>query len=383
MGCGNSVLEKRKVIVVGGGYVGTSAAKELDSLCDVTLVTPNDQMEHKWAYMRACVVPGWEEATRVPLDKLLKRGTIVRGQVVSVVDGSVTLASGEVLTADNIILAQGYGTGNLPGGTPNDTADSASFKKRLQEKQVAISAADTILIIGGGPVGVELAGEIKAQFPQKTVKLVHSQNKLLSNSQPPMIEAAVIKLKTTLEDMGIEVMLNTRVSNLPTPEHGDGFIHGSATYELSDGSSVTADLAVVCVGGAKLGPNLVSADSVDEHNRIKVNASLQVEGFPTVFAVGDCNNIPETKLGYFGEMQAAVAVKNLQKLAHGKKLDVYKPAGGETKYGVMVIPLGPTRGVTGMGGNVVGDFVTSKMKGKGLFKKKVFGAVNATPPSIA
>jgi NADH dehydrogenase FAD-containing subunit len=382
MGCGSSAIANRKVIVVGGGYAGTAAAKELDSLCDVTLITENDDMEHKWAYMRACVVPGWEKVTRVPLDKLLKKGKVLRGKVISVTDGSVTLESGEVLSADNVILAQGYGSGNLPGGTPSDTADSASFKKRLQEKQAAISAADTILIIGGGPVGVELAGEIQAHFPNKTVKLVHSNAKLLSNSQPPMIDAAVTKLAATMAEMGIEVVLNARVSNLPKPENGDGFIHGSRTYELSNGTSVSADLAVVCIGGMKNDSNLVPANCVDEHNRIKVNASLQVEGLPTAFAIGDCNNVPETKLGYYGGLQAAVAVKNIQKLLQGKKMDDYKPAGGDTQHGVMFIPLGPSRGVVGMGKTVMGDFMTSKIKGKGLFKKKVFAGVNAAVPSV-
>ena len=57
MGCGSSIIENRKVIVVGGGYAGTVAARKLDPLCDVTLITPNDDMEHKLAYLRACVVP--------------------------------------------------------------------------------------------------------------------------------------------------------------------------------------------------------------------------------------------------------------------------------------------------------------------------------------
>ena len=230
-------------------------------------------------------------------------------------------------------------------------------------------------------MGVELSGEIKAHFPNKTVKLVHSNAKLLSNSQPPMVDASLTKLNSTLQDMGIEVILNARVSNLPKPENGDGFIHGSKSYELSNGLSVKADLAVVCIGGMKSDTSLVAAECVDEDNRIKVNESLQVDGLSTVFCVGDANNVKETKLGYFGGLQAAVAVKNIKKLAQNEKLTVYKPAGGDTQYGVMMIPLGPSRGVIGMGKNVMGDFMTSKIKGQGLFKKKVFAGVNATVPS--
>jgi NADH dehydrogenase FAD-containing subunit len=380
MGCGSSSLENKKVIVVGGGYTGTTAAKELDGLCDVTLITPNDQLEHKWAYMRASVVSGWEKVTRVPLDKLLKRGKIIRGSVTAVSDGSVTLASGKVLTADSIILAHGYGTANLPGGTPTTTTDSASFMAYLKEKQKAVSAAKTILIAGGGPVGVELAGEIIAQYPNKSVKLVHSRSTLLSNSQPPMSEKMTTKLTSAMQEMGVEVILNAKVTNLPSPAGGDGFVHGKQSYSLSNGTTIDADLAVVCIGGEKQESNIVA--SVDKDNRVKVLKTLQVEGMPTVFCVGDANNVKETKLGYYGQMQAAVAVKNIQKLAQDKQLAEYKPSGGEAEFGTMFIPLGPKRGVGGAGKNVMGDFLVSKIKGKGLFKNKVFGGVNAVAPAV-
>ena len=381
MGCGSSVIaEKKKVIVVGAGYTGTTAAKALDSTHDVILISPNEELHHKWAYMRACVVPGWEKITRVPLNKLLKNGKIIQGQVTSVADGSVTLESGEVLTADNIILAHGYGTSNLPGGTPAKVTSSAEFMTCLKEKQIAVSEAESIVIIGGGPVGVELAGEIIAQYPQKSVKLVHSNEKLLSNSQPPMKDEMVAKLASSLKEMGVEVILNARVTNLTMPDDGDGFIHGPCSYSLSNGRSVSADLAVVCIGGGKLVSNIVTA--VDDNNRVKVLKTLAVEGMPNVFCVGDANNVNETKLGYYGQLQAAVAVKNIHKMAQGKQLEEYKPAGGESNFGTMFIPLGPKRGVGGMGKNVMGDFMVSLAKGKGLFKKKVFSSVNATVPEV-
>lgn len=381
MGCGSSSEEKKKVIVVGAGYTGTTAAKELDSFCDVTLISPNEEMHHKWAYMRASVVPGWEKVTRVPLNKLLKNGKIIRGEVTSVSDGSVTLASGEVHTADNIILAHGYGSSNLPGGTPARVKSSDEFMGCLRQKQQAVSDADSIIIIGGGPVGVELAGEIMAHHPKKSVKLVHSRPKLLSNSQPPMSDEMVTKLTTSLQEMGVDVILDAKVTNLTIPDDGDGFIHGLHSYPLSNGRSLSADLAVVCMGSGKQDSNIVT--TVDEHNRVKVLKTLQVEGMPSVFCVGDANNVNETKLGYYGQVQAAVAAKNIQKMSQGKKLDEYKPAGGESRFGTMFIPLGPKRGVGGVGDKVMGDFAVSLIKGKGLFRKKVFSGVNAVVPEVS
>ena len=134
-------------------------------------------------------------------------------------DSSVTLADGTTLPVYFVVLAHGYGSGNLPGGTPTDTADSASFKTKLKEKQAAIREAQTILIVGGGSVGVELSGEIKSFYPGKTMKMVHSQSSLLSNSQPPLIEAALEQVNSQMEALDIEVTLGTRLSEMSTPKN--------------------------------------------------------------------------------------------------------------------------------------------------------------------
>lgn len=63
---------------------------------------------------------------------------------------------------------------------------------------------------------------------------------------------------------------------------------------------------------------------------VQVLPTLQVEGFPKVFAVGDCNNVAETKLGYLAALQAKVAAANITALAFStaSQLKDYKPAGG-------------------------------------------------------
>ena len=82
-------------------------AKGLDSSFDVTLIEPQDALHHKIGALRGAVVPGWENRVRVPLDRLLKRGKIIRSAVKSVNSGEVILADGTKLNADFIILAHG------------------------------------------------------------------------------------------------------------------------------------------------------------------------------------------------------------------------------------------------------------------------------------
>jgi NADH dehydrogenase FAD-containing subunit len=155
---GASQGKDKSVIIVGGGYAGTTVAKGLDAYCKVTLIEKSDSMTHKYAMPRACVVPGWEEATRVPLDKILKNGTILRADVTKVEGNTVTFTDGNTLTGDFIVLAHGGGLVTFPSGPIAETPDGSSLKKKLKEKQELIKEKDKILIVGGGPVGVELAG---------------------------------------------------------------------------------------------------------------------------------------------------------------------------------------------------------------------------------
>ena len=112
---GSSASDLR-VVVIGAGYGGTAAAKLLDAKCNVTLIEPADAMNHKMAALRGVVVPGWEKRTRVPLDKLLKRGKIIQAEVASVETGRVTLKDGTVLECDYVIMAHGQGKTNFPCG---------------------------------------------------------------------------------------------------------------------------------------------------------------------------------------------------------------------------------------------------------------------------
>jgi NADH dehydrogenase FAD-containing subunit len=69
-----------------------------------------------------------------------------------------------------------------------------------------VKAADSILIIGGGPVGVELAGEIVVDFPTKKVTLIQSGDRLIDFLGPKASE----KTLKWLQSRNVEVILNDR-----------------------------------------------------------------------------------------------------------------------------------------------------------------------------
>lgn len=229
-----------------------------------------------------------------------------------------------------------------------------------------------------------MVGEIAAQHPGKKITLVHAGETLLTNSAHPIIPKALDKINKKLAGFGVDVKLNTKVTNLPVLQGGDSFVHDpsgkTTTYTLSNGDTVEADLAIVCTGAVRRNGNLVGA--VDAENYVKVGADLQVEGMPKVFCVGDANNLKETKLAYFAAKHATLAASNILKLEQKKPTEPYTVMDGNTEYGVMFIPLGPTKGAGALGKTVMGDYLVSLAKGKGLFTNKTWTFFNKPVPEL-
>src|SRR5437588_5054001 len=148
-----------RVVVVGGGYAGIQVAKALDAELDVTLVEPRDAFVHNVAALRALVDPTWLSRIFLPYDGLLAHGRVVRDRAALADRWRVALASGTELRADFVVLATGS-TYPFPAKSDRDDADAA--RERYRAAHAALAGAGRVLLLGAGPVGIELAGEIKA-----------------------------------------------------------------------------------------------------------------------------------------------------------------------------------------------------------------------------
>ena len=158
-----------KVAIIGGGYAGFNLARLLDADVDVTLVEAREAFVHNVAAIRATVEPALLERIVIPYDRLLRRGQVIRGRVAGVDLSGIVLADGRHVPADAVVVATGshYAAPFKPQG------DSASdFADRLLAVSAQVASAGQLVIVGGGAVGVELAGEIKASYPTRQVALV-------------------------------------------------------------------------------------------------------------------------------------------------------------------------------------------------------------------
>lgn len=150
-----------------------------------------------------------------------------------------------------------------------------------------VTSAKSILIVGGGPTGVELAGEIAVDFPDKKVTIVHRGSRLTE-----FIGAkASKKALNWLVKRKVDVLLGQSVNVDAKTEEG--------TYVTSNGETIAADCHFVCVG-AKLGSSWLQDTRVkvclDSNGRVMVDEHLRVKGHKNIFAIGDITDVPVSKI---------------------------------------------------------------------------------------
>ncbi|WP_410667990.1 FAD-dependent oxidoreductase [Amycolatopsis sp. cmx-4-68] len=345
------------VAVVGGGYGGVTAAKALDEFADVVLIEPRDAFVHNVAILRHLVDPGWSGRLFFPYDRLLARGKVVHDRAVAVDAGGVALGSGDRVPADYIVLATGS---RYPFPAKVEETIAAEAADTLRDAHTALAAATRVLLLGAGPVGLELAGEIKAVWPDTAVTIVDPAPDILgATALPDELRAEV---RRQLDEAGVELVLGTALTADPPHEPGRG---GEFTVTTRSGRQLSADIWFRCHGVVPateyLGGGLAAA--LDEKGALRVGPDLRVPGHAGVFAIGDVTAIPEAKMAKAAEQQAAVVAANIRTLVEGgTDLATYSPSSPG-----IALPLGPHGGASyNETVGVLGAEATSKIKGTSL-----------------
>ncbi|MBR9703595.1 FAD-dependent oxidoreductase, partial [Candidatus Woesearchaeota archaeon] len=203
---------------------------------------------------------------------------------------------------------------------------AAQRGRTLRNSHTEVEKALRILIIGGGTVGVELAGELVTKYPKKDIVIVHSRDSLMQRSCEPVKRHA----EKWLRKLGVEIHLNERV--LETHRK---------TFQTDKGKHIRADLAFLCTGIIPNTEFLKKSfpDAVDK-KCLLVDEYLRLQGSHHIFVGGDITNIPEEKLAQNAEKHAELIVDNICREHMGKTLCAYK-----TKQRPMIISLGKWHGM--------------------------------------
>ncbi|KAL8551832.1 hypothetical protein ACS0TY_000766 [Phlomoides rotata] len=339
--------EKKRVVVVGGGVAGSFMAKLLQDHADVYLIDPKEYFEIAWASLRATVEPSFAERTLINHSEYLHKAHIITSAATNITGDEVATAQGRLIAYDYLVVATGH-----PGPTQFTKTEKLHCYQAEQEK---IKAASQILIVGGGPTGVELASEIIFAFPDKKVTLIHRGQRLLEF----IGGKAGKKALDWLTSKKVEVILGQSV-NL------DSGLSGS--YQTSGGETIVADCHFLCIGepiGSSWLRETCLKDSLDSHGRLMVDNKFRVNGHSNIFAIGDITDVPEIKQGYLAKSHASLVAKNLKLLIAGQsesKLSTYKPASP-----LALVSLGKKDGVAQIMCLTMGGRVPGMIKSGDLF----------------
>jgi NADH dehydrogenase FAD-containing subunit len=359
------------VVVLGGGYAGVQVARPLDDVADVVLVEPKDDFVHNVAALRALADPSWLERIYLPYTGLLGRGRVIRDRAVKADTGRVVLASGAELIPDYLVLATGSG---YPFPAKSDVDSTEKAHGKVRDTYAALAAADRVLLLGAGPVGIELAGEIKAVWPGKQVTLVDVADDVLGERYRPDLKA---ELRRQLDELGVGLLLGSPLRDGPPTAPGE---RGTFTVTTQAGAEVTADIWFRCYGVAPasdyLAGGLASARRPDGF--VEVTPELRVAGQDRVFALGDVSAADQNKGAGVAGRQAQVVAANIRALITGDgELASYEPAPPS-----IIIPVGPEGGAGQRHGldDLVPAEVVAQLKGRDMMVDRFAELLGVTAP---
>lgn len=265
----------------------------------------------------------------------------------------------ESLSYYALVLATG-----IKSPTPLTTlhGDHTISIKALDEMNKKLATAQTVVIGGGGPVGVETAGEIGNALQGKAkITLVAGGNKLL----PVLRRSLSEKAGKQLEKIGVKLLYNVKVEGYE--EAADG----KTSVKLSNGESILADVYIPAVGvtpNTQFLPSTLKADS----GYIKTNpTTLRVdEAGPRVYALGDVGGYDK---GGVLCLQAALPTFGAN-FSHDVLADAKAGSVPEKKFTrkdaeTQVVPVGAKTGVGAFNGWQLPGFAVSMIKGKDYMLK--------------
>jgi NADH dehydrogenase FAD-containing subunit len=356
------------VVVLGGGYGGINAAKALDDVADVTLVDPTEAFVHNVAAWRALVEPEWLDRIFLPYGHLLAHGHFVRDRAVAVDGRRVTLASGHALEPDYLILATGS---SYPFPAKTEEPDVDSARSRFRAAHEALLAADRALIVGAGPAGLELAGEIKSFYPDKQVTLADVSDDILTG---PYDQELRDELRRQLDALGIELRLGSALTDLPSAPPAT---LAPVRVATATGDELVADIWFRAFGVHPHSDYLEGGsldDRRDERGYVRVDEHLRVVGETNVFALGDVADADRDMAGVATQQAGVVAANVRASIAGDGELTSW-----ETFPPLIAIPLGPEGGAGFIGEGVADAATIAELKGRHMLIDTYASLFDAVP----
>jgi NADH:quinone reductase (non-electrogenic) len=305
------------VVIAGGGFGGTYAARELERLLprqSAHQVLVNDVNFMLYAPFLPEAAAGTLEPRHVvtPLRDVLHRTYLRLGAITShdpeakTVELTTHDGETEQLPYDHLLLSVGAVSRLLPVPGLDEhaigfksLADAIWLRNHVIETLEAANATEdparhdqllTYVFVGGGYSGLEALAELQdfaadaiTRYPRARLHgmrwiLIDAADRVLPEIDAPLAEYAVRELR----GRGIDVRLGTRIEEVTAD-----------SVSLSTGEAIPAR-TLVWTAGVVPQPSLRNlAVPLDDRGRVVVDSHLRVEGTDCVWAVGDCAAVPD------------------------------------------------------------------------------------------
>lgn len=326
--------DKPRIVIIGGGFAGIKLVKKLKKL-PVQIILFDRNNYHTFQPLLYQVATAGLEPDSIadPLRKQLEpvKNFFFRMAEVYKIDPEAQVIKTEIgqVKYDYLVLATGSKTnyfGNesiMQNGLPLKQIPQALDLRShiLQNFEAANIAKDpkeltsrmNIVIVGGGPTGVEVAGamgELKKNilpgdypeldFDKMTITLLEGMDRLLGGMSDKSAQRAMRYLKK----FDVEVRLNTMVKSY------DGLV-----AKLGNDEEIPTHTLIWAAGVQGNYPSGLKDEAI-EKGRILVNEFNQVKGYERIFAIGDIASMKTNDFPKGHPMLAPVAIQQGQHLAY-------------------------------------------------------------------
>jgi NADH dehydrogenase FAD-containing subunit len=305
----------KNIVIIGGGFAGSHAAKKLEKIQNpgfqVTLIDKKEYFEFTPSILKAITSAKYLNKIHIKHKEYLKRSEFILGKADKITENYVQIKNfSKKIPYDYLIIATGsyyfLPFKNHKSLQINRGEDIKKYNKYLQE-------SNKITIIGGGIVGVELAGEISDFYKNKKIELIESKSSLIQRSNKKTQEYS----KRILEKKGVKIILNK-------------------SFKQPNSKNKNEELIFTCTG---IKPNLNFKFSPKDIS-LETNKYLQLNPHRNIFIVGDVSNIKEEKTAQNAIKQANVAIENIKRIEKDKPLKNYT-----SKKNPQLISLGKNKGI--------------------------------------
>lgn len=276
----------KTIVVIGAGAFGIGSANHIKRLSKgeykVTLISASKNAYFLPAGIRLPITQNFENVI-FPLTDVVDKGIeIIYDEVTNFTETTVTTKSGNTINFDALVLATGSKWSSPVGSTFEFGNDHKQYFKKEHDK---IEAAKSIVLIGGGFVNAEFAGELYEKYEsefksgKKKLSIVQNSDKLLPQNAF-FSENLRTRVTSWFKEHGIKLYLNSK-GEQSTTDPSKVIINGSEEIE--------ADLVYYGTGIKPLVPANDLDDVTDARGFVRVDKTLRVKAASkgNIFAIGD------------------------------------------------------------------------------------------------